>query len=290
MVDFLLDGQDFLKMVEAGSKKLILDIERINSLNVFPVPDGDTGTNMRMTIEGGIIEAKKLDTKNLGEMSKQLAKNMVLNARGNSGVILSQFFKGLSTGFKNLENANLNQFANAFVEAYKRSYSVVQNPTEGTILTVMREAADKALENINSNQSLSEYLTNYVKFANVSLENTPNLLPVLKEAGVIDSGGAGLLRIMEGMLACVNGEKIEDSSIVETYKKKFGADSQLTLGYCTKFVLQLQNSKVDVENFDVNEPSTSPPTAMAAWADSTSSWPPSTQQATGANPSTSSHP
>ena len=253
MIDFLLDGQDFLKMVEAGSKKLILDIERINSLNVFPVPDGDTGTNMRMTIEGGILEARKLNTKSIGEMSKQLAKNMVLNARGNSGVILSQFFKGLSTGFKNLESADLNQVANAFIEAYKRSYSVVQNPTEGTILTVMREAADSAFNKLEDNQTLSSYLTNYLNAANVSLDNTPNLLPVLKAAGVIDSGGAGLCRIIEGMLMCVNGEVIEDARLEETYKKKFGADSQLTLGYCTRFILQLQNSKVDVENFDINE-------------------------------------
>ena len=253
MIDFLLDGQDFLKMVEAGSKKLILDIERINSLNVFPVPDGDTGTNMRMTIEGGVVEAKRLQTTSIGEVSKVLAKNMVLNARGNSGVILSQFFKGLSTGLKNLETADLNALANAFIEAYKRSYSVVQNPTEGTILTVMREAADSAYSKLEENQSLSTYLTNYLDAANVSLENTPNLLPVLKTAGVIDSGGAGLCRIIEGMLACVNGESIEDSSLEETYKKKFGADSQLALGYCTRFCLQLQNSKVDVDNFDINE-------------------------------------
>ena len=253
MIDFLLDGQDYLKMVEAGSKKLILDIERINSLNVFPVPDGDTGTNMRMTIEGGVVEAKRLQTTSIGEVSKVLAKNMVLNARGNSGVILSQFFKGLSTGLKNLETADLNTLANAFIEAYKRSYSVVQNPTEGTILTVMREAADSAYSKLEENQSLSAYLTNYLAAANVSLENTPNLLPVLKTAGVIDSGGAGLCRIIEGMLACVNGEAIEDSSLEETYKKKFGADSQLALGYCTRFCLQLQNSKVDVDNFDINE-------------------------------------
>lgn len=252
MINFLLDGQDFLKMVEAGSKKLIIDIERINSLNVFPVPDGDTGTNMRMTIEGGIVEARKLDTKNIGEMSKQLAKNMVLNARGNSGVILSQFFKGISTGLKNVEVADINQFSNAFVEAYKRSYSVVQNPTEGTMLTVMREAADEANKTIDSNETLSEYLTNYLDAANTSLENTPNLLPVLKKAGVIDSGGAGLCRIIEGMLAYVNGEKIEDEALNECFKKKFGADSQLTLGYCTRFALQLQNSKVDVANFDLN--------------------------------------
>ena len=253
MIDFLLDGQGFLKMVEAGSKKLIWDIERINSLNVFPVPDVDTGTNMRMTIEGGVLEARRLNTSSIGEMSKVLAKNMVLNARGNSGVILSQFFKGLSIGFKNLESADLNQVANAFIEAYKRSYSVVQNPTEGTILTVMREAADSAFNKLEDNQTLSSYLTNYLNAANVSLDNTPNLLPVLKDAGVIDSGGAGLCRIIEGMLLCVNGEVIEDSSLEETYKKKFGADSQLTLGYCTRFILQLQNSKVDVDNFDINE-------------------------------------
>ena len=252
MIDVLIDGQDFLQMVEAGSKKLILDIDRINSLNVFPVPDGDTGTNMKMTIEGGVAEGKKLDTKNLGDMSRTLAKNMVLNARGNSGVILSQFFKGLSTGFKNLENANLEQVSEAFIEAYKRSYSVVQNPTEGTILTVMREAADAAKAKLSSTTSLCQYLNNYLNAANESLENTPNLLPVLKEAGVIDSGGAGLVRIIEGMLACVCGEQIEDSLLEEKYKKKFGADSQLELGYCIRFSLQLQNSKVDVNDFDIN--------------------------------------
>lgn len=248
-----INGLDILQMISNGSKFLSADIDRINALNVFPVPDGDTGTNMRLTIEGGASTAKD---ENIGSAMKAIARSMVLSARGNSGVILSQFFKGIALYLEKMATASVLDFANALISGTKKSYSVVANPTEGTILTVMREAGDNALKELTDNTTLEEYLISYIKHAEVSLANTPNLLPVLKKAGVIDSGGAGFVLIMKGMLAAVRGEEIDvnsvntASSIVNT--AGFNADSELTYGYCTEFILQLQNSKVNPETFDLN--------------------------------------
>lgn len=195
-----VDGQDFVALVVNGARALANDIERINALNVFPVPDGDTGTNMQMTIDGGASEGLKNKETNLGLISKQMARSMVLSARGNSGVITSQFFKGLSIGFEGHDVVDVKGFAEAMLEGTKKSYSVVQNPTEGTILTVMREAGEAAYNLLTAEQTLPEYLENYLDAAKISLEHTPELLAVLKEAGVIDSGGAGFCLIIEGML------------------------------------------------------------------------------------------
>ena len=249
-----VDGQDFVALVVNGARALANDIERINALNVFPVPDGDTGTNMQMTIDGGASEGLKNKETNLGLISKQMARSMVLSARGNSGVITSQFFKGLSIGFEGHDVVDVKGFAEAMLEGTKKSYSVVQNPTEGTILTVMREAGEAAYNLLTAEQTLPEYLENYLDAAKISLEHTPELLAVLKEAGVIDSGGAGFCLIIEGMLKASKGEEIvsdKSSSLNVVDHSSFDADSELTWGYCTEFILQLQNSKVDIPNFDL---------------------------------------
>ncbi len=250
-MDKLINGHDFLEMVKFGALSLIRDIDRVNSLNVFPVPDGDTGTNMRMTIEGGISEVEKLNEPSIGVFAKKLARGMVLNARGNSGVILSQFFKGISNELKDKDEATVKDFAQALISGSKRSYSIVTNPTEGTMLTVMREAGDNAIKEFNDSLTLSQYLAIYLKHANVSLENTPNLLPVLKKAGVIDSGGYGLILIMKGMEMASNGE---DISVLqsEVAIDEFNENSKLTYGYSLNFTLQLQKSKINVSRFDVN--------------------------------------
>lgn len=251
----LINGIDFTNLVAFGAKNLYNDKDRINALNVFPVPDGDTGSNMSMTIEGGAKEGLNNSNINIGELTKAMARAMVLSARGNSGVILSQFFKGVSLSVAGKEEISVKELAEAFKMGAKQAYSVVSNPTEGTILTVMREAGDKAYQTVDKNTTIEQYLTNYIKYADSTLMNTPNLLPVLKEAGVIDSGGAGFLLVIEGMLKYLKGESVE-TNILEAKgasldTSSFNADSELTYGYCTEFILQLQNSKVNPKTFDL---------------------------------------
>lgn len=247
----VIKANDLFQMVKFGTLSLISDIDKVNSLNVFPVPDGDTGTNMRMTIEGGVSETENLNEESIGSMAKKLSRGMVLSARGNSGVILSQFFRGISNGLVDKEEATVFDFANALISGSKRSYSIVTNPTEGTMLTVMREAGENAIKEYNENQELADYLEIYLKYANISLENTPNLLPVLKKAGVIDSGGYGLVLIIKGMLMYAKGE---DISVLEEKVKEeqFNENSKLTYGYSLDFVLQLQSSKINIPTFDAN--------------------------------------
>lgn len=251
---YSINGENLAQMVSYGAAWLALDVDRINALNVFPVPDGDTGTNMKMTIDGGA----KINNvpKHIGEASKQIARSMVLSARGNSGVILSQFFKGLSLGLEHFDEIDVKGFANAMVSGTRRSYSVVTKPTEGTILTVMREAGSEALKNLTSEMNLADYLKMYLNYANKALAKTPDLLPVLKKAGVIDSGGAGFILVIEGMLKAVLGEEIENAQAKTNTQSidtsNFNADSELTYGYCTEFILQLQNAKVNPKTFDLN--------------------------------------
>lgn len=251
----VINGLDLIAMIENGAKNLALDYERINALNVFPVPDGDTGTNMKLTIEGGALEGKSIKEENIEIAAKAIARAMVLSARGNSGVILSQFFKGISLGLEGYSYVNVKEFANAMIEGTKRAYSVVSNPTEGTILTVMREAGEAALKELSDDTTLDSYLVSYLYEANMSLQRTPELLPVLKKAGVIDSGGAGFILIIEGMLKAINGEILDDAYIADAKTNVstsgFNADSELTYGYCTEFILQLQNSKVNTKEFDI---------------------------------------
>ena len=160
-----VDGQHYVSLVVAGARSLANDVDRINALNVFPVPDGDTGTNMKMTIEGGASSGLGMKETNLGIISKNMARSMVLSARGNSGVITSQFFKGLSIGFEGKESVDVKGFAEAMLEGTKKSYSVVQIPTEGTILTVMREAGEAAYKALTDSMTLPEYLRIFLEAA-----------------------------------------------------------------------------------------------------------------------------
>jgi hypothetical protein len=255
--DRKIDGFYFVKLLCNGAANLASDHERINALNVFPVPDGDTGTNMKMTIEGGAHEAQRLPEEDIGALTKRVARAMVLSARGNSGVILSQFFKGISLGFADKTSVSVKEFAAAMKSGAKRAYGVVANPTEGTILTVMREAADGAFNALTADMTLEEYLTEFVTIAQATLKKTPDLLPILKRAGVVDSGGAGFLLVMEGMLKYTKGEEISgmgatSAPAIAHATVHFNADSVLEYGYCTEFILQLQNSKVNTETFDLN--------------------------------------
>ena len=255
-----LNGVQFKELVINGAKNLRQNIEEVDSLNVFPVPDGDTGTNMSRTIEGGINAVIKSEEKNLGLLGKDLSKGMLMGARGNSGVILSQIFRGICRGFDGKEEVNAVELAEAYKVGIKQAYGAVVTPVEGTILTVFREATEAAAKVVNKDSTINEFYEAHLKQAAISLKKTIDLLPVLKEAGVIDSGGAGYVYIVKGMVKFLDGEKIEqelsttessDTSAAPIDFSAFGADDVLQFGYCTEFIMRLQNSKVDVEKFDV---------------------------------------
>ena len=256
-----LNGEQFKELVINGAKNLRANIEEVDSLNVFPVPDGDTGTNMSRTIEGGINAVANKDEKNLGLLGKELSKGMLMGARGNSGVILSQIFRGICRGFDGKAEVNALELAEAYKVGIKQAYGAVVTPVEGTILTVFREATEAAAKAVTKDSTINEFYEAHLKQASISLKKTIELLPVLKEAGVIDSGGAGYVYIVKGMVKFLDGEKIEQELSSVASKEEgsaapvdfsaFGADDVLQFGYCTEFILRLQNSKVDVEKFDV---------------------------------------
>lgn len=254
-----ITAQTFQGMAENGLRNLKAHYQEINDLNVFPVPDGDTGTNMTATLKGGVEAMEKEQSDRLCDKASALSKGMLLSARGNSGVILSQFFAGIASAFEGLEKATLSEFASALESGTSTAYKAVVNPVEGTILTVAKDGTQAVKEALGRMQSLESVFGLLSESMSVSLKNTPNLLPVLKEAGVIDSGGAGLLSVMDGMRKELLGEEIEDSSFsgpsnssspIDT--SAFNEDSVLTYGYCTEFILQLQNCKNGPETFDLN--------------------------------------
>lgn len=255
----VLGGLLFIKMALGGVAQLRSHADEVNKLNVFPVPDGDTGDNMRMTIESGISAIENLDTDDLAKVMNVLSHGMLLGARGNSGVILSQFFAGTAKGFKDTDKADPEALAEAFKMGVQQAYGSVMTPTEGTILTVAREAVEYASGRITQKSTIRTFFADLVKEMHDSLERTPEILTVLKEAGVVDSGGAGLFYIMDGFNKVLNGEEIVDNSSYATPSAKtidvtatsFGPDSEMTYGYCTELLVQLQNSKTDIENFDI---------------------------------------
>ena len=257
-----LDGHMLAKMALGGAAQLRSNAEEVNNLNVFPVPDGDTGDNMRMTIESGIAAIENMDSDDLAEVMKALSHGMLLGARGNSGVILSQFFAGIAKGLDNDEKADAATFGHALELGVKQAYSSVMTPTEGTILTVAREAVEYAVSRITPKSTIRSLFADLVKEMHASLERTPEMLAALKEAGVVDSGGAGLLYIMDGFNRVLNGEDIGGESLAEKVAKApqtgtnifdFGPDSVMEYGYCTECLLRLQHAKTDVDAFDVEE-------------------------------------
>lgn len=255
MATLKVNGELYKQLVIYGAANLRANYKVIDALNVFPVPDGDTGTNMRMTIEAGATAIKDANEESVYEMSKKVSRGMLMGARGNSGVILSQFFRGIYKGFKDIKEASVKDFAKAFQSGVNQAYHAVLKPVEGTILTVAREASEKAFKTIKKNDSLEKYFEIYLKEANASLQRTPELLPVLKEAGVVDSGGAGFICVIEGMQKYLLGEKIEEVEVVTEQgtvnRGSFNAHSKLEFGYCTEFILQLQYAKVDIAKFDI---------------------------------------
>lgn len=251
-----LDGQLFEKLIIGGAINLKANVKEVNELNVFPIPDGDTGDNMYMTINGGIEYLKKENDLSLSKKAIALANGMMLSARGNSGVILSQLFNGLAKGLEGVDSADVLQMCNAFKQAVKQAYSAVVKPVEGTILTVAREAVEYTEAEKAYTQSINDFFEKYLFEMKNSLERTPDLLETLKEAGVIDSGGAGLVYIIEGIKEVLEGKEITNDNSFESTKQtidfsKFNENSIMEYGYCTEFLLQLQTSKININNFDI---------------------------------------
>lgn len=243
----------FLEMLENGANNLANNHQIINALNVFPVPDGDTGTNMNLTFTNGLNDAKKAMSSNLGEVSKALSRGLLMGARGNSGVILSQIFRGFAQGVEGLKEADVKQVAAAFQNGKDAAYKAVMRPVEGTILTVLRESSQEAYDYVlkNPNISMLDYFEYLVKRANISLENTPELLPVLKEVGVVDSGGKGYVTVLEGFLASLKGETIERMNADEQAEQAAEFIDHEEFGYCTEFILRLEEDAM--KHYDENK-------------------------------------
>ncbi|MCU0104498.1 DAK2 domain-containing protein [Acholeplasma vituli] len=245
-----ISGSLFKKMVTNGAINLKNNHQEINHLNVFPVPDGDTGTNMQMTMMAGIKEVSNLDSKSIVDVSKILSRGLLMGARGNSGVILSQFFRGVYSEIAKIKNgsATVDEFITALVGGYQMAYRAVMTPVEGTILTVVREAAEHVLRERKTLKSVEDVLNCYLTSAKASLDRTPELLPVLKQAGVVDSGGAGFIKIIEGMLLAAQGRTLTLQQEVanevhheEGFKGQNIEDFNIEFGYCTEFIVKLHN-------------------------------------------------
>ncbi len=254
-----LGGLLFSKMAKNGAKELTQNADEVNKLNVFPVPDGDTGDNMRMTIEGGIAALEGVESDNLSEAMKALARGMLLGARGNSGVIVSQFFAGIAKDLENVKKADAAAFGHALEMGVQQAYSSVMTPTEGTILTVAREAVEYAVSRINEKSTIRSLFADLTREMHASVERTPEILPVLKDAGVVDSGGAGLFYIIDGFNRVLNGDELPDTAkannatrVAPPTEFAFNEDSVMTYAYCTECLLQLQKSKCDPKTFDVD--------------------------------------
>ncbi|MFR7935158.1 MAG: DAK2 domain-containing protein [Clostridium perfringens] len=238
-----VNGEHLYYMMSNAANKLELQSEYVNSLNVFPVPDGDTGTNMSMTFRAAVKEIEGMDNKNIGEVSKKLAKGALMGARGNSGVILSQILRGISKGLEGKEEAYASEFANALLEGSKSAYKAVMRPTEGTILTIVRTAGEVAVALKEDN--ITELMREVCRESKIMLDKTPEMLPALKKAKVVDSGGMGLLIILQGMQeALENGLKVTTgtpqavkSSVAKAQRSETMSEEDIKFGYCTEFII-----------------------------------------------------
>lgn len=253
----VLDGPMFVELLRGGVIYLSANCQEVNDLNVFPIPDGDTGENMMRTINGGLSYAEKCEDDSLSSVAQAAAKGMILNARGNSGVILSQLAAGLADGFEDCDEADAEKIAYALKSGVERAYSAVMNPTEGTMLTVARESTEYVNKRIGNNSTVDSVLEDCLAEMDRSLQRTPDLLDVLKEAGVIDSGGAGLVYIVQGAYSVLRGETLSShigtTEVKQVDITKFNSDSIMRFGYCTEFLLQLQNSKIYIGDFSAEK-------------------------------------
>ena len=254
----MMDGILFANMIRGGAATLSANRQIVNDLNVFPIPDGDTGDNMFMTIDSGVAALCHDEDPSLGNTASIAAKGMLLGARGNSGVILSRIFAGISRGLQGVESADVTILGKAFESGLSEAYNAVSSPVEGTILTVYKDAVHYAGSRIKRDSTLESYFDNFLHELHRSLQRTPELLDVLRQAGVVDSGGAGFIYIAEGMQSALRGESFDimrenTSSGKSVDFSAFDEDSVLEFGYCTEFLLRLQTSKVNPDQFDLKE-------------------------------------
>lgn len=247
-----IDGHQFYNMIINACNKLENQKEFVNSLNVFPVPDGDTGTNMSMTFKGAVNEIKDMKESTVGDICKKLSKGALMGARGNSGVILSQIFRGIAKGLENAKEADVKIFAESIKEGANSAYKAVMRPTEGTILTIIRVAGEKAIS--SRAVTVNELLKDVCEASEDMLNKTPEMLPVLKKAKVVDAGGMGLLIILKGMLEALEG-KIEadiantnDSKESKNVNAEVIDTSDIKYGYCTEFFINT-NKQVNIDEF-----------------------------------------
>ncbi len=237
-----INGIDLKKMIISGANQLYNYYPEVDALNVFPVPDGDTGMNMNLTMSSGAKEVANRNDENIYDIAKAFSKGLLMGARGNSGVITSQIFRGFATALEGKHQINAVEFAEAWNLGREVAYKAVMRPVEGTILTVVRESSGALLDQVNESWSIEGAMDFMLKEARASLVRTPDLLPILKEVGVVDSGGAGLIRIMEGFLSALNGKVIDKNTATafEEPREMAGASLEAEeFGYCTEFILKI---------------------------------------------------
>ncbi|KJY55102.1 DAK2 domain protein [Lactobacillus kullabergensis] len=261
-----IDSKKFRDMVRVATHRLGRNAEFINSLNVFPVPDGDTGTNMNLTIESGAKAVAQNTSNSVGDLTESLAKGMLMGARGNSGVISSQLFRGVYKATQGMKTLNAQELANAFSNGVATAYKAVMKPVEGTILTVARIGAQEGANKANETDDVEEVMKAIVEGAKKALKTTPDLLPVLKQVGVVDSGGQGLLFIYEGFLEGLLGEEFADryqpdegemDEMINAMHHQ-SVQSQLSTqdianGYCTEIMVDLTADVPDKKTFNLDE-------------------------------------
>lgn len=259
-----LTGKKLKDMIATGQKRLAENSEYVDSLNVFPVPDGDTGTNMKLTFASGTEAVKNTTSEAIGEVGQVLSKGLLMGARGNSGVILSQLFRGFGKAIESKEVIDAKEFAKAFRNGVESAYKAIMKPVEGTILTVARESAEAGLAKAEETNNIIEVMEEVLTVSKKSLENTPNLLAVLKEVGVVDSGGQGLVYIYEGFLSALTGEEIiEDdeldlSELVRAEHHRISAHDivnteDIEFGFCTEIMVRLGEGETVNSDFDYDE-------------------------------------
>ena len=255
-----IDGALLARMVREGTARLRTHAQEVNDLNVFPIPDGDTGSNMLQTASGGADSIASTESGSIGKLSRRISDGMLLSARGNSGVILSQIFEGMARALDGAETADAELIIRAMQNGTRTAYDAVMQPTEGTMLTVMRCATDYVAGKAPSLPV--ELLRDFISEAKRTLERTPDMLPVLKRAGVVDSGGAGLIYIAEGMLDALLSDSSSEENVDTSWQDaapsaaepdldSFDENSKLEYGYCTELLLRLQRSKTDPETLRV---------------------------------------